>query len=187
MSIGISIHSINCSFITAAAFFPGSSLSGQIIIFSNSKVVRIIDNIKNANKPFDAAKDIPLEKESKFSLLHFLTISELIEIVDDTKTPDPATNEIVQSNDNKDIKDQSSGISKKAKYKITRKLSSGISMSYKEERDLPDSAIEQEEVVSKENEEQEEVVSKENTIIDLEMEYTDEDKTEILSSEQNKK
>ena len=150
------------------------------VVFSNSKEVRIIDSMKKTNKLIDPAKDIPLEKESKFNLLHFLTISELIEIVDDKNTPVPATE------DNKDLKNQSSDKSKKAEYKITRKLSSGKSMSYKEERDLPDDISEQEKILSKENEDQEETTSKENEIIDLEMEYADEDKTEILSSEENK-
>ena len=78
------------------------------IIFSNSKEVRIIDNIKKGNKLIDPTKDIPLEKVSKFNLLHFLIISELIETVESKDTTDPTLQENIQTKDNTNIKDQPS-------------------------------------------------------------------------------
>lgn len=144
------------------------------IVFSNSKEVRIIDTIKNTNKLIDPTKDIPLEKESKFNLLHFLIISELIETVESKDTTDPALQEDIQTKDNKNIKDQPSDKSKKVKYKITRKLSSGKTMSYKEELDIPADITEQQKTLKKEN-----------TKINVDIE-DDDDKTEILSSKENK-
>jgi serine/threonine protein kinase len=158
------------------------------IVFSNSKEVRIIDKLKNINKLIDPVKDISLDKESKFNLLHFLTISELIETVDDSNVTQTDDIEETQETerDSEQSNDKKSNKSKKFEYEITRKLSSGKTISYKEELELPDGIEEQEEIVNKENKEQEETINKENTDTNVETEDTDEDKTEILSSEERK-
>ncbi len=106
--------------------------------------------------------------------MHFLIISELIETVESKDTTDPALQEDIQTKDNKNIKDQPSDKSKKVKYKITRKLSSGKTMSYKEELDIPADITEQQKTLKKENR---------KINVDIE---DDDDKTEILSSKENK-
>jgi serine/threonine protein kinase len=151
------------------------------IIFSNSKEVRIIDNIKKGKKLINPVKDIPLEKVSKFNLLHFLIISELIKTVESKDTTDPALQENIQTKNNTNIKDQPSDKSKKVMYKITRKLSSGKTMSYKEELDLPADISDQKVTIDEEVSSTEEIS---DTIVDLVDE--EEEDTQIMSPEENK-
>ncbi|NIP30377.1 MAG: protein kinase, partial [Candidatus Dadabacteria bacterium] len=99
------------------------------VVFSQSKEVRIIDKLKNMNGQINPVKDINLDKETKFNFLHFLTISELIE-----------TAENVQNDKDDSIKEQpevKKEKSKKVKFEVKRTLSSGRTVSYLEERDVP--------------------------------------------------
>jgi len=113
--------------------------------------------------------------------LHFLIISELIETVESKDTTDPALQENIQTKDNTNIKDQPSDKSKKVKYKVTRKLSSGKTMSYKEELDLPADISDQKVTIDEEVSSTEEIG---DTIADLVDE--EEEDTQIMSPEENK-
>lgn len=93
------------------------------IKFSKSKEVRIIDNLKKTNKLIKPAADLHLKKEDRFKLLHFLIISDLIEEIDKA-----GSNMADTPIHKKDIK---------VKYEIKKVLSSGITMSYKEQLDIP--------------------------------------------------
>lgn len=67
------------------------------LVFSSSKQIKIIDYLKLGNRLIDLVLNIPVERELKFSFLHFLIISELIEITENN------VRNIVKQDENKKI------------------------------------------------------------------------------------
>ena len=145
------------------------------VVFSQSKEVRIIDQLKNINKEINPVKDINIDKETKFNLLHFLTISGLIESahLSESDNTDLNTN----------ISKQKPNETKKVKYEIKRTLSNGKTLSYKEELDVP-TKTQDDDTTTKDN----------KGILGLDKEYKDinkipkedddDDKTVIFTPEQ---
>ncbi|NIP38762.1 MAG: protein kinase [Candidatus Dadabacteria bacterium] len=177
------------------------------ILFSNSKEVRIIDSLKKFDNVINPLKDISIDKESKFNLLHFLTISELIEVVDESEIPkaDQKEEPKVEQKAAKTKESKYSDKIRKNNYEVKVKLSSGITMSYKEQVKLPDGIKQLEDDGKQEDTEksadnkpgpktkeqpakavpEKEEVAKEAPVkAELEKEEIDEDKTEIFSPDE---
>ena len=53
------------------------------LVFTSSKHIKILDYLKTGNRLIDLVLDIPFEKTIKFNFLHFLIVSELINVINE--------------------------------------------------------------------------------------------------------
>jgi len=58
------------------------------LVFTSAKHIKILDYLKSGNRLIDLVLDIPFEKTVKFNFLHFLIISELINVISENEESD---------------------------------------------------------------------------------------------------